>query len=107
MIKVFQTITEVEASIVKSVFLENGIEATIKNQNITNIAGEVPFTESYTEIWVDDGIDYEEIKNILARYQNVKEATFEQATWCCPSCNEENDNNFEVCWQCQTPSSSK
>jgi hypothetical protein len=107
MIKVFQTITEVEANVVKAVFLENGISATIKNQNITNIAGEVPFTECYSEIWISDKIDYDEIVKILDQYKSAKESKEKESDWVCLVCDEANDSSFEICWQCQTPTGLK
>jgi len=105
MFKVYQTTTIVEADLLKAIFKERGIDVEIKNKTLIGLTGEIPFTEAYPEIWVSKNSDMELIQRTLNEYETSKKSKKIIAPWICESCNEENEGNFEICWQCLSTNS--
>jgi len=75
-----------------------GIPCKIKNQRSSSLAGEIPFTEIFPELWVIHNEDADRARQlledglvILASNQNI---------WTCAGCGEHHTSQFPACWKC-------
>ena len=87
----------------KDVLEAEGISCVIKNENLSGIAGEVPFAETFPELWVQNDSDLTKAMSIKADWKIPSEPTGE--VWICPNCSEQSDPQFTSCWKCGTPRS--
>lgn len=86
-----------EAQIVLDLLEHAYIPAKIFNQHAQGVAGEIPFTHAYPEVWITRDDDFERAKRVIDTYESTP---ITNSTVQCPSCNEENPANFQLCWKC-------
>ena len=96
--KVFVSQSLVEVESLREILEQAGIPNTIKNQNTSMLAGEVPFAEVFPELWVIDDADYDWAKELLDGWS--KAGTREVSPWTCSKCGEVHDSEFTTCWNC-------
>ncbi len=88
----------------KNVLEEADIPCFIKNEFSGNLAGEVPFTETWPELWIHRDGDFAEAKSLLLPLRASRTAEEQQPTeqsdWTCGRCGEHNEGNFALCWSC-------
>jgi hypothetical protein len=53
----------------KGILESEGIEAIIKNEHLSGLAGQVPFMESWPEVWIMDDTEAEHAEAIIEDYQ--------------------------------------
>jgi len=85
-----------EAYIVLGLLQQAHIDARVLNANAQGGLGEIPFTQTWPEIWVDDERDAARARALIDAYQSAPLA----AAKVCPQCREQNPGNFECCWNC-------
>jgi hypothetical protein len=78
-----------------------GIEVVVRNEYIGGGRGEIPVFETWPELWVVKGSDYEQAEQLIVQMMSAEEGE----EWRCPSCDESNADSFEFCWRCGEPSS--
>lgn len=93
---VSQNLFEVEMR--KERLEQTGIACTIKNQRSSGLAGEIPFTETFPELWVIQDQDYEQARQLLE--EAMPSPRSEQDFWVCPGCSERHESQFGTCWNC-------
>jgi hypothetical protein len=81
----------------KNVLESEGIPCRIKNEYLGGIAGEMPLTEIWPELWVINELDYDRAKQLIDA-AIVDESP--QRSWKCKKCGEENEGQFAACWNC-------
>jgi len=86
----------IEAELLLGLLGAAGIEARLFNSHARGGMGEIPFTETWPEIWLDDERDRERARRVLHEFQRPAPRGSRR----CPSCGEENPAGFELCWQC-------
>ena len=96
--KVFTSQDLVEVEMLKEGLEDAGIPCTIKNQRTAGLAGVVPFTEVFPELWVLNDEDYDRAKELLEVPKTGIDAT--QTAWTCSGCGETHSNEFMACWKC-------
>lgn len=74
-----------------------GIHCQIKNEMLSRLAGEIPFTECAPQLWLQDERDLERAKQVLKEFGRGGGAA---PTWQCPNCNEMLEGQFSACWHC-------
>jgi hypothetical protein len=74
---------------------QNQIQARLKNRYASGGAGDIAPHETWPELWVEND-DFDLASQIIADINTQLEQY-----WRCPKCNEQNPQNFEICWQCQ------
>jgi hypothetical protein len=84
----------------KNLLESEGIPCLIKNEILGGIAGEMPLTEVWPELWVLNDIDFDRAKQLIDE-DIVDESPMQ--SWKCRKCGEENEGQFAACWKCQTP----
>jgi hypothetical protein len=78
-----------------------GITSVIRNEYLMGAAGELPPTECWPKLYVDEAVfDRAEllVKHELDRLSKQDEAV--KASWTCPVCGESVESQFEWCWNC-------
>jgi len=96
--KVFisQNLMEVESR--KELLDKFEIPNMIRNQQASTLAGAVPFTEVFPELWVLRDEDYEQAIALIAdKPQGSEEA---RPDWVCVGCGEQHLAEFSECWKC-------
>ncbi|WP_154224320.1 DUF2007 domain-containing protein [Marinicella rhabdoformis] len=76
--------------------LEN-IDCFIKNEFNGGGLGEIPFTETWPELWIKNESDKAKALSIIESFSTTSEA---MADWDCPECHERIEREFQLCWQC-------
>lgn len=98
--KVYESLNFHQVGLRQSLLQEEGIECTIRNQSGAGLAGEVPFTEVYPELWVTEDADVARALELLAARTEALAAAVDLPDWRCPACGETVPGNFETCWNC-------
>ena len=96
MIFVSQNLFEVEMR--KERLEEAAIPCTIKNQRSSGLAGEIPFTEVFPELWVIQDEDADRARQLLE--EGLVSLPSNQDTWMCAGCGERHESQFGTCWNC-------
>ena len=86
-----------DAGLVRSFLEQHDIPATLRNEHTSAVIGDLPFVNSYPELWVADDLCGRAAELLLELRQSNNNNT-EQ--WLCAKCQESNPGNFEICWQC-------
>lgn len=102
--EVYAARDEIDATLVRSMLAESGIESQVVGGSIAGAVGEVPAgLPSAPGVWVSvDQADtaqdlIREMEHIRRQHADTGEV------WNCTGCHEEVTVDFEICWNCQTP----
>ncbi len=98
MLKLFVSNSLIEVETRKEVLDQEGILCTIKNQQGSSLAGEVPFAEVFPELWVINNDDYSRAKEVLENWSDI--SSEKASTWTCSGCGEQHTGEFTTCWKC-------
>lgn len=89
---VFVASSLADASLVRNLLSENGIES----QAVEKLRGNIG--TPYTEVWVLNDSDGDRAVRLIKQLN----AESEGDPWKCADCGEENPPTFAVCWNCAT-----
>ncbi len=81
----------------KNLLEAEGIRCRIKNELLSRLAGEIPFTECAPQLWLQDERDFARARAIIADFGRNPVAG---PPWRCPNCGEALENQFSACWRC-------
>ena len=84
----------------KNVLEMNGIACDIHGEFRGAGLGELPPIECWPELWVRNASELERAKEIIE--EALQSTNDEMEHWKCPSCDEEVEGQFAVCWNCET-----
>jgi hypothetical protein len=81
----------------KNLLAAEGIATRIRNEHFGSIMGEMPFTDTWPQLWVVNDLDFD-------RAQQLIEGGLDEAgpDWRCSQCGEHNEGQFAACWNCGT-----
>lgn len=82
----------------KNLLAAEGIRTQIRNEYLGSIMGEMPFVETWPELWVVNAIEFDRAKQIIEEVENEEPSE----SWECRNCGEQNEGQFAVCWKCNT-----
>ncbi|MCM8537169.1 MAG: DUF2007 domain-containing protein [Lentisphaeraceae bacterium] len=82
---------------IRAVFDKEEISYHLNNEFLAQLSGEIPLPDCYAEIYVDD-VDYD---RAVAVYEKFR-AEPSGETWKCVSCEELIEDQFDICWNCET-----
>jgi hypothetical protein len=74
-----------------------GIRARVFNENLQGGLGEIPFTHTYPEVWLENERDFARARELIKARELAPADT---AMTICAKCGEENPRNFQLCWNC-------
>src|SRR5688500_17848365 len=98
--KVFTSMNLIDVVQLKDLLEQEGIACLIRNDILAGRAPEIPFTETFPELWVQNDADLPKAQTIKADWQNARQIIGE--SWQCPTCNESLEPQFSTCWNCGT-----
>jgi hypothetical protein len=78
-----------------------GIACVVKNYFLSGAAGELPPTEVWPILCVEDERDYDRAKQIVDEELNRLDNAGEH--WVCQNCGESIEAQFTDCWKCGSP----
>ena len=99
MIRVYIAEHLADAHLVCNRMRDNGIPAQVFNEFSHGAVGELPFTHTYPEVWVENDQDEANARLIVENFESRVAVSGELI---CPDCNQSNPANFEICWNCST-----
>jgi hypothetical protein len=103
MIKAYTAANLQDAHILLGLLHAEGIDARIFNANAQGGVGEIPFTNTYPELWLVHERDLPCARSIFAAFERPTGSVQSNQ---CVACGEENPPRFEICWNCQRPTGS-
>ena len=74
-----------------------GITAKVFNENAQGAVGELPFTHTYPEVWIERAEDEDRALSVIRQFEK---RSVSKPGWHCQTCGEHNPATFEVCWRC-------
>lgn len=99
MTRIFTNESLVLVSHIRNLLSEAGITTVVKNERLSGALGEIPYLETWPELWVIDATDAERARVLIAEAMSEAPAG---SNWRCPGCGEANESQFGACWRCQT-----
>ncbi len=75
-----------------------GIRCSVRHAQLASIVGELPWLETWPELWVLDDRDETLARRIIA--QGRDPATGGSTPWDCDGCGERLEAQFTACWHC-------
>ena len=103
--RIFSSENAIDVWQIKNLMEVAGIKAQVKNADMYSAYGEVPFVESWPEVWVERPVDYGRAQAIVDDFLDGEEDF--RPDWRCQRCKEANDAAFAVCWNCQEPAANQ
>ena len=85
----------------RDVLEREGIPCLIRNDILAGLAPEVPFTETFPELWVQNDADLPRADAIKADWLAPRRVTGQP--WTCSACQETMEPQFTSCWKCGAP----
>ncbi len=80
----------------KNLLTSEGIRCEIRNEYLGAIVWEIPWVETWPELWVVNDLDFDRATQLLA----AADAESPTAPWKCRRCGEQNEGQFAACWNC-------
>jgi hypothetical protein len=84
----------------KSILESHNIPCIVKNAYLSGAAGELPPTEVWPVLGVEDDRDFQRAQRIVN--QELSSFDSNEPAWICPACGESVDGQFNQCWNCET-----
>ena len=97
MIRIYKAANLPQAYLLAGLLRHAGIAIRVFNENAQGGLGEIPFSEAYPEVWIENATDFDKAKAVIAHFES---APVETGSVFCHACKEENPANFELCWKC-------
>jgi len=95
--RVYTAETLVQVVHVQNLLAANGIAAELRNARLAGAVGEIPFLETWPQLWVDEQ-QYDRANQVIER--NLREPAEPRESWTCPDCGERIEGQFTECWSC-------
>ncbi len=81
----------------KNLLEAEGVHCQIRNELLSRLAGEIPFTECAPQLWLLDERDTERARRIVSDFRLGPVAG---PPWQCSNCGETLEGQFSACWHC-------
>ena len=95
--RVYSAANLIDATHWANVLASHGIEAQLRNTTLGGAMGELPFAETWPQVWVAD----EQEMHAKRLLENVAGGPARAVTaWRCERCGELVEGQFDECWQC-------
>ena len=95
--RVYTAESVVQVTHVKNMLEAAGVRSELRNHGLTGGVGEIPFLETWPELWTA-ALDAPRAREL------IEEALHGDASgetpWTCAGCGERIEGQFVVCWQC-------
>ena len=92
---IYSSLHPVNVHLVRNALTRAGLDSYMRAQHLAPLAGEVPFDDARTELYVNAEDERRATVIIRAALNVVGEDRI------CAQCGESNPFSFEICWRCQ------
>lgn len=82
---------------IKQLLEDKGIPCFVKNEFAIGAMGELAPMDVLPEVWINDPEWLPKAQQFIQGFEGDANAG---TSWVCGQCQEHNDANFELCWQC-------
>lgn len=96
----YSSLNLLEVHHLKNLLEAEGIGCVIRNELLSRLAGEIPFTECAPQLWLLDERDLERARRVVTDFGRGAVAA---PPWQCPACGEALEGQFSACWHCGAP----
>jgi rubrerythrin len=96
--KVFESADYLMIGHLKNLLMNEGIQCRSRNEYLAAAAREIPLSETWYEIWVEEDSQVEEAERIIKTALSDEYPSGPE--WTCPGCGEVQEYQFTVCWNC-------
>jgi TPP-dependent indolepyruvate ferredoxin oxidoreductase alpha subunit len=96
---IFSSLNLIEMHHLKNLLQSEGIPCRIRNEDLSRLAGEIPFTECALQLVIERERDYAAAEAILREFLRPPRRT-PDPPWLCRSCGETIEEQFTACWKC-------
>ena len=93
--RVYRAASLIQVAHARNLLITAGIDCEIHNQYLAGAMGELPLTETWPQLVVEDADEARSLK-VLERAS----APVAGAPWTCESCGERLEAPFTHCWRC-------
>ena len=90
--------SNIEAQLIKHKLQQQNIKSYISGGNLHIAIGELPTSELYVKMYVDNN-DYEDALVFIKDYKKKIEEQL-NTKWSCSECNEASPYSISTCWNC-------
>lgn len=102
MLRVFVAQHPMEAHLLKGLLESKGIACEIRGESLYSVRGEIPFTETFPELWVLDARQEGDALEVLRHRPVETDSADDDEPWLCAHCGQSVEPQFSTCWQCNT-----
>ena len=95
--RVYTAESIVQVTHIHNLLSAEGIRSELRNDRLAGGIGEIPFLETWPELWVEE-LDYERARELVE--QELHGPGLEEPAWTCPDCGEDIEGQFTECWKC-------
>ncbi|HNP37915.1 MAG TPA: DUF2007 domain-containing protein [Woeseiaceae bacterium] len=82
----------------RNILAAEGIASRIRNEHLGSILGEMPFTDTWPQLWVVNDLDFDRAQQLI----DGSDDDIPGPDWRCNKCGEQNEGQFAACWNCGT-----
>ena len=93
----YSSLNLLEVYHLKNLLEAEGIRCQLRNELLSRLAGEIPFTECAPQLWLLDERDFERARRVVTDFGR---AAVPAPPWKCPDCGESLEGQFSACWHC-------
>lgn len=86
----------IEATHLQNLLQAAGIRTFLRNEYAIQGAGEIPFDQTWPELWIENDSQEAAALAILADLRHAPH----RPAWTCAGCGERLDGQFSHCWSC-------
>lgn len=97
MIRCYRAANLLEAHMLRDLLEQAGIKTHVFNENAQGGVGEIPFTHTYPELWLEDEHQLDRARQIIMDFESPATETSSRQ---CGHCGELNPGGFQLCWNC-------
>lgn len=95
--RVYTAETVFQVTHVRNILEAAGVQTELRNQRLAGGVGEIPFLETWPELWAAE-------LDVARARELIEEAVYGDAakepSWSCTGCGERIEGQFTACWQC-------
>jgi hypothetical protein len=88
-----------QVGLVRSLLENEGVPCVTRNEFLSSLAGGIPATETWPELWVADE-DFPVAQSLVSQFEQKGALELPSEPWTCPRCGAENEGNMAICWNC-------
>jgi hypothetical protein len=92
----YASLKRLEVYHLRNLLEADGIPCFVRNELLSQLAGEVPFTECQLELWLRRPEDQQRAEEVL---RDFLRGPLRGSPWRC-TCGEQLEAQFTACWQC-------